>query len=76
MVTAAYLEGYRRLRDFPEEWLTRLPAFLMARTLSYLGWPAGRPENHDAHRIAPLLAELATGLARRYLAGEPIGTEA
>jgi Ser/Thr protein kinase RdoA (MazF antagonist) len=76
MVTAAYLEGYRRLRDFPEAWLTRLPAFLMARTLSYLGWPAGRPENQDARQIAPLLADLATGLARRYLADEPIGTEA
>jgi Ser/Thr protein kinase RdoA (MazF antagonist) len=76
MVTAAYLEGYRGLRSFPDDWLGRLPAFLMARTLSYLGWPAGRPENQDARRIAPLLADLATGLARRYLAGEPIGSEA
>lgn len=76
MVTAAYLEGYRRRRPFPDEWLRLLPSFLLVRTLSYLGWPAGRPENEDARRVAPVLAELATGLARRYLAGEPIGTEA
>lgn len=76
LVTTAYLGGYRERRPFPETWLGVMPTLLMARTLSYLGWPVGRPENADARRIAPVLAELATGLARRYLAGEPIGAEA
>ena len=72
-VCRAYLEGYRELRAFPDAQLELLPTLLIARSLSYLGWPAGRPEMEEAQQLAPFLAAVVTDLARRYLAGEPLG---
>ena len=46
-----------------------MPDMLMARGLSYLGWPAGRPEIESAREIAPFLAEDTVRLAHEYLAG-------
>lgn len=63
-----YLEGYRRVRPFPDADLERLPDLLMARLLSYLGWPAGRPEMEFARDMAPLFAALAVEAAAEYLA--------
>jgi Ser/Thr protein kinase RdoA (MazF antagonist) len=63
-----YLEGYRSVAKFPEEELALLPTFLMARALSYLGWPAGRPEIESGQAMAPFLAGVVTDLAERYLA--------
>jgi Ser/Thr protein kinase RdoA (MazF antagonist) len=71
-VLEAYLHGYRRLRALDEESLDLLPSFLMARGLSYLGWPVGRPEMEEGRSLAPLLAELITAQARRYLDGTPL----
>ena len=68
-----YLEGYRSVGSLPDAHLAVLPAMLVARGLSYLGWPAGRPEIEEAGRVAPLLAGVVTEMARRYLAGEPLG---
>ncbi len=69
----AYLQGYRALRPLPEAQLAVLPSLLMARGLSYLGWPAGRPEMQMGRDATPLLIALASDLAERYLAGEPLG---
>jgi Ser/Thr protein kinase RdoA (MazF antagonist) len=66
----AYLEGYRSVRPLPREYLELMPAFLMARGLSYLGWPAGRPEMQSGRDLAPLLIYMVTDLAHRYLANE------
>ncbi len=74
-VCGAYVEGYRSLRELPDAQLELLPDMLMARALSYLGWPVGRPEMEEAQQMAPLLAAVVTGLATRYLAGEPLGLE-
>jgi Ser/Thr protein kinase RdoA (MazF antagonist) len=71
-VLDAYLRGYRRVRALDEEGLDALPSFLMARGLSYLGWPVGRPEMEEARSLAPLLAELITAQAQRYLDGAPL----
>ena len=68
----AYVEGYRSVRALPDAHLALLPTMLMARTLSYLGWPVGRPEIHEARQFAPFLASVATSFARCYLAGEPL----
>jgi Ser/Thr protein kinase RdoA (MazF antagonist) len=70
---AAYLDGYRARRALPEEHLAVLPAQLMARGLSYLGWPAGRPEMEEGRLLRPLLIASVTQLAERYLGGEPLG---
>jgi hypothetical protein len=39
-----------------------MPAFLMARGLSYLGWPAGRPEMQSGRDLAPLLIYMVTDM--------------
>jgi Ser/Thr protein kinase RdoA (MazF antagonist) len=67
---ASYLAGYRRIRPFPEEELAFLPSLVMARALSYLGWPVGRPEIHSQAQLIPFVAAIATDLAQRYLSGE------
>ena len=54
-------------RALPDEHLALLPSFLVARGLSYLGWPVGRPEIDWAREVSPLLAEDVTALAREYV---------
>jgi len=71
----AFVEGYRELREFPDWNLEILPTMLMARSLSYLGWPVGRPEMEEAQEMGPLLGTIVTSIAERYLAGKPIGLE-
>lgn len=74
-VGRAYVEGYRERRALPDTHVEWLPTMLMARSLSYLGWPVGRPEMEEAQQLAPVIAAVVTGIAERYLAGEPIGLE-
>lgn len=47
---AGFLAGYGEVRVFPPEELELLPSVLVARALSYLGWPVGRPEIHSQRR--------------------------
>jgi hypothetical protein len=47
----------------------------MARSLSYLGWPVGRPEMEEAQQMAPIIAAVVAGLGERYLAGDRLGLE-
>jgi hypothetical protein len=42
---------------------------VMARALSYLGWPAGRPEIASQQALVPFFIRVAADLARRYLDG-------
>jgi Ser/Thr protein kinase RdoA (MazF antagonist) len=69
LISASYVDGYRSVRALPDEHLAMMPDMLMARGLSYLGWPAGRPEIESAREIAPLLAEDTVSLAQQYLTG-------
>jgi len=62
-----FLEGYRAVRAFPEADLALLPELLVARGLSYLGWPVGRPEIHAMQPIVPFLAKSIGEACRRYL---------
>jgi Ser/Thr protein kinase RdoA (MazF antagonist) len=64
----SWLEGYRTVRPFPAADLEILPDLLMARGLSYLGWPVGRPEIESTRNVVPLLAYAVTEAAQRYLA--------
>jgi Ser/Thr protein kinase RdoA (MazF antagonist) len=64
---AGYLEGYRSIRPMPEHELALLPDLLVARALSYLGWPVGRPEIHSMRPLVPFLAATITEACRRYL---------
>lgn len=62
-----YLEGYSQLRPFPPADLELLPDLLMARSLSYLGWPVGRPEIESARTLVPVFAYMITEAAEGYL---------
>jgi Ser/Thr protein kinase RdoA (MazF antagonist) len=64
---SGYLEGYREVRPFPDANLALLPDLLMARGLSYHGWPVGRPEIESARNLIPMLVYVVTDEARRYL---------
>jgi Ser/Thr protein kinase RdoA (MazF antagonist) len=64
-----WLAGYRSVRAFPDWQLALLPTFLMARGLSYLGWPAGRPEIASQRPIVPFLAGALADTARAFLDG-------
>jgi Ser/Thr protein kinase RdoA (MazF antagonist) len=64
---AGYLEGYRSLRSFPETDLELLPELLLARGLSYLGWPAGRPEIESVRSTVPFFVAAMTEAAEGYL---------
>ncbi|MDJ0868715.1 MAG: phosphotransferase [Myxococcota bacterium] len=70
-ICRAYVEGYRAVRALPDAQLALLPTLLMARTLSYLGWPVGRPEIHEVREHVGVLVDFACERARRYLAGDP-----
>ncbi len=65
-----YIEGYRSVRPLPQEHLDLMPTFLMARGLSYLGWPAGRREMQSGRDLAPLLIYMVSDLAQKYLGDE------
>jgi Ser/Thr protein kinase RdoA (MazF antagonist) len=63
-----YLEGYRGVRAFPGDELEALPDMLMARSLSYLGWPVGRPEIASARDLAPMFVAMLSESAAGYVA--------
>ncbi len=62
------LEGYRSIRELPEDHARRLPLFLAARGTTYLGWVHTRKGEPVARELTPLLIELAEGAAHDYLA--------
>ena len=62
-----WLEGYRAVRPLPDAALEAEPDLVMARALSYLGWPAGRPEIATQRRLVPFLAGRLAELADAYL---------
>jgi len=64
---SGYLEGYREVCPFPDHELDALPEMLLARGLSYLGWPVGRPEIASARDIVPMFAFLLAEEASDYL---------
>jgi Ser/Thr protein kinase RdoA (MazF antagonist) len=67
---AAMVAGYREKRALPEDHLARLPAFFLARALSYVGWSATRSHLRKASQIAPRLLAALDAFAPAYLAGE------
>lgn len=52
---AAIVSGYRQHRDLPDDHLAMLPAFFLARLLSYLAWCTTKPHMAQTAVIAPLL---------------------
>jgi Ser/Thr protein kinase RdoA (MazF antagonist) len=63
----ALVAGYRAHRDLPERQLAQMPLFYAARSFTYLGWVATRPETETARTMTPLLVDKACRAARQYL---------
>jgi len=67
--TAAWLEGYRRIRTLPEEDAHEIPTFIMLRRLALLAWIGSHAETDIARDLAPRFAAVSCDLAETYLAG-------
>jgi Ser/Thr protein kinase RdoA (MazF antagonist) len=59
-----FLAGYGNVRAFPAHELEVLPGMLVARGLSYLGWPVGRPEIHSQRRVVEELVATAVEMVQ------------
>ena len=66
-LVAAYIEGYRSLRELSDEDLKTFPAFLMARATTYLGWAHTRKETETAQELTPMIVAMACQKAEEYL---------
>jgi Ser/Thr protein kinase RdoA (MazF antagonist) len=65
----AIIRGYRELRSLPEEHLQMVPAFVVARLLSYLGWCAKKPHMPQTAWMQPLLLASVEKHGTAFLAG-------
>jgi Ser/Thr protein kinase RdoA (MazF antagonist) len=55
----AIVSGYREFRPLPEEQLQMMPAFVLARILSYLGWCAKKAHMPQSAWMKPVLLAAA-----------------
>jgi len=61
------LQGYRSQRYFPITHTAMLPAFLLARGITYLSWLHTRKETETAQTLGPLIVGHVVSLANDYL---------
>ncbi len=64
---AALIAGYREARELTDDDLAMLPAFLAARSLTYLGWVHDRPDSEPAKELTPILVEMCCETLSAYL---------
>jgi Ser/Thr protein kinase RdoA (MazF antagonist) len=64
---AAILEGYRSQRPLSGEDADRLPLFMLARGLTYVGWVHTREGTETARDLGRTLVDMACQAARAYL---------
>ncbi|MCP4756380.1 MAG: hypothetical protein GY866_36415 [Proteobacteria bacterium] len=67
-VKAAFVEGYRRLRNLPDEHLETFDLFLLLRLMTACGWVHTRPENETARQFGAGLAVYLLAKVDEYLA--------
>jgi Ser/Thr protein kinase RdoA (MazF antagonist) len=63
----ATIQGYREVRDLPDEHLQMMPAFVMARILSYLGWCAKKTHMPQTAWMKPVLLYAAEKHSAAFL---------
>jgi Ser/Thr protein kinase RdoA (MazF antagonist) len=61
------LTGYRERRELPDEHLKMIPAFVMARILSYLGWCAKKTHMPQTAWMKPVLLYAAEKYGAEFL---------
>ncbi len=64
---AAFVAGYRRQRELPEEHLARLPLFFALRAATYVGWAHTRSHTQFAKDLGGLVRSVAVDRVRNYL---------
>lgn len=68
-LTRAWVEGYRTVRDLPEEHARLIPTIVMVRRIMMMGWIASHSETPLAKTLAAPYSEASVALARAYLDG-------
>jgi Ser/Thr protein kinase RdoA (MazF antagonist) len=63
----AFISGYRRHRDLPDEHLGRMPLFLTLRAATYVGWVHTRSHTQFAKDMRGLILRIAVDMVRQYL---------
>jgi len=66
-VRDATVAGYRTGHPLPDEHVALLPAFVVARGLTYLGWMHTRRETETAQALTPLIVARVCDLTARWL---------
>jgi Ser/Thr protein kinase RdoA (MazF antagonist) len=64
---AGYVAGFRELRDLPEDHLQMLPAFILARVLSYLGHAVTRSHLEQSEWLQPVFTAMLEEHGGAYL---------
>lgn len=64
---AAWVEGYRSVRDLPEADEREIDSFIMLRRMALLGWLATHINAVEAQELAPHFARVSAELGERYL---------
>lgn len=68
---AAWLEGYRRVRDLEAADVAAIDDLVMLRRLALLGWIGTRREAREPQALAPHFAAGTADLAEAYLSAAP-----
>jgi Ser/Thr protein kinase RdoA (MazF antagonist) len=66
---AAWVEGYRRVRDLPAEDEAEIPTFVMLRRMILVAWIGSHSETDLARSMGVDYTASTVGLCERYLAG-------
>jgi len=64
---AAWVEGYRTVRDLPEEDVREIDTFVMFRRMALLAWIGSHSETDLAREQGPEFTRVSVELAERYL---------
>ena len=71
-VRDAWIAGYREVGVLPDSHLQQLPALMVARLLSGVGWMHTRSDTDMAKAMTEPVVDLATHYATEYLAGRAL----
>jgi Ser/Thr protein kinase RdoA (MazF antagonist) len=71
-IRGAWIAGYREVGELPDSHLEQLPALMVARLLSGVGWMHTRSDTDMAKTMTEPIVDLATHYATEYLAGRPL----
>jgi Ser/Thr protein kinase RdoA (MazF antagonist) len=71
-VRDAWIAGYREVGVLPDSHLQQLPALLVARLLSGVGWMHTRSDTDMAKAMTEPIVDLTTHYATEYLAGQAL----